>query len=97
MKSVTIDPRFCRKSYLAEEHNGISALLAVMTLDCEGTEEELMALFILATSPDRLDNPRRGQELWDYLRETFPGNRGIDIQKLALAASHVNATVTLQK
>lgn len=88
--SATIDPRFCSRAYIADDETTVGAMLAVMTAGCEGPDEEaVMADFILATSPDRLDNPRKGKELWSYLRETFPGGRGVDLGKLAAAVRAV--------
>ena len=47
-------------------------------------EERTMECFIQVTSPDRLEDPRRGDELWEYLKETFPsGYGGIDIAEIS--------------
>lgn len=51
---------------------GILTLPACAELFKTAGDEKFTKAFIQVTSPDRPDNPRRGSELWDHLKATFP-------------------------
>lgn len=62
----------------------LAVLLSVPGLNEIG-EEKSIDLLVQLTSPDRLDNPRREDELWSYLREKYPTDDGEGIDHLKVA------------
>lgn len=82
-QALKVKTAFCSSKHITDGTIGIMTLLiGILSEEAfrYAGEEKTMEAFIRATSPDRLDNPRKGSELWDYLKETFPlGEReGID-------------------
>ena len=98
--TVSVNPEHCSKQYVADELFGMAAILEqVMSeraMQMAGEAKSMEAL-ILATSPDRLDNPRVGEELWQHLKAEFPdGQGGISVANLVRAMAREFMAVLLR-
>lgn len=84
--NLVVDKKFCSRMYIEDMLVGVLSVLAVIfqeqAFQMVG-EEKSMELFIRVTSPDRLDDPRKGSELWDHLKAEFSKDGGIDHERIA--------------
>ncbi|MCX6812615.1 MAG: hypothetical protein NTW79_03295 [Candidatus Berkelbacteria bacterium] len=99
-----VNRKHCGIEFISSGNIGMFAVANAIACHSEFrklTEARIMRAVIETTSPDRLANPRRGSDLWGYLKENFPSEAGgIEIEKIVekmLEDPALRATITLTR